>query len=64
MSDHIWEGDQHVAYIKDGFAFDRQDRKRYRIDGDKLADINTGEVVGYLTQAGRPGTVSKAGLFD
>ena len=32
--------------------------------GDKLLDLKTGRVVAYLTQAGKPGTISKNGLFD
>jgi hypothetical protein len=64
MADYIWEGERQVAYIKDGFAFDRQNEKRYRVEGDKLLDPKTGQIVAYLTQAGKPGTVSKKGLFD
>jgi hypothetical protein len=64
MADYIWEGERQVAYIKDGFAFDRQNEKRYRVGGDKLLDLKTGQLVAYLTQAGKPGTISKNGLFD
>ena len=64
MSDHIWEGDRQAAYIKNGYAIDVNGRKRYRVDGDKLLHLDTGEVVGHLSQLGKPGTVSKTGLFD
>jgi hypothetical protein len=64
MTDFIWEGERQVAYIKDGFAFDQQHQKRYRVERDKLLDIESGQVVGYLTQTGKPGTISKKGLFD
>ncbi len=32
MADYIWEGERQVAYVKDGFAFDRQNEKRYRVE--------------------------------
>jgi len=64
MADYIWEGERQVAYIKDGFAFEQKNEKRYKVEGDKLLDLEIGRVVGYLTQAGRPSTVSKKGLFD
>jgi len=63
MADYIFEGKRQVAYIKDGVAYDRQNKERYRVEGDKLLDLKTGEVVAYLT-ARQPGTVSKDGLFD
>ncbi len=64
MADHIHEDGRHVGYIEHGFAFDQDGRKRYRVEGEKLHDVETGQVVGYLTAAGKQGTVSKTGLFD
>jgi len=55
MADYIWEGERQFAYIKDGFAYDRQNEKRYRVEGDKLLELKTGHVVAYLTQAGKLG---------
>jgi hypothetical protein len=53
MAEYIWERVRQVAFIKDGIAFDRQNKERYRVEGDKLLNLETGEVVAYLTQAGR-----------
>jgi hypothetical protein len=64
MEDTIWEGGKQVAYVKDGFAFDRHHRKRYKVENHKLLDLVTGDVVGHLDFAGKPGTASKPGLFD
>jgi hypothetical protein len=64
MADYIWEGERQVAYIKDGFALDRQNERRYRVEGDKSLDLKTDQAVAYLTQAGKPGIISKSGLFD
>ena len=61
MADHIYEEGRHVGYINDGFALDQQDRKRYRVEGVKLIDLKTGQIIGYLNALG---TVSKRGLFD
>jgi hypothetical protein len=61
VADHIYEDGRHVGYIKDGFALDPQDRKRYRVELDKLIDLKTGQIIGYLNVLG---TVSKKGLFD
>ena len=61
---HLYEDGKHIGYIEDGFAFDRHDKKRYRVEHPKLRDLSTGEVVGYLKTVGLPGTVTKTGLFD
>jgi hypothetical protein len=61
---HLYEDGKHIGYIEDGFAFDRHDKKRYRVEHPKLRDLSTGEVVGYLKTVGLPGTVTKRGLFD
>jgi hypothetical protein len=44
-------------------AFDRQKRKRYRVDGLNLLDLKSGAVVGHLEQAGKV-VFSKTKLFD
>ena len=64
MADHVYEDGKHVGYVEDGFAFDHDGKKRYRVEHSKLLDLETGEVVGYLSASGMPGTVSKKGLFD
>ena len=64
MADHIYEGGRHVGYVKDGFAFDSQNRKRYRVDGNNLINIDSGAIAGHLVHAGDPNVVSKSGLFD
>jgi hypothetical protein len=64
MADRVYENGKHVGYIEGGFAFDHNGKKRYRVEHPKLLDLETGEVVAYITAAGLPGTVSKKGLFD
>jgi len=64
MVDYIYEGTRQVAYIKNGFAFDQQQRRRYSVESGRLLDISTRSAVAYLTQAGIPGTVAKADLFS
>jgi hypothetical protein len=62
VADHIYEDGKHVGFIKDGFAIDHHDNRRYRVEHDRLIDLKTGEVVGHLNAV--LGTVSRRGLFD
>jgi hypothetical protein len=63
IADYIYDDGCQVGYVDNGVAFDEQHRARYRVDGDRLLDIMTGEVVGYLTTMGKIAIVSKKGLF-
>jgi hypothetical protein len=44
LADHIYEDGKHVGYVEDGFAFDHDGKKRYRVEHSKLLDLETGEV--------------------
>ena len=63
IADYIYDDGCQVGYVDDGVAFDEQHRARYRVDGDRLLDLVTGEVVGYLTTMGKIAIVSKKGLL-
>ena len=63
IADYIYDDGCQVGYVDDGVAFDVQHRASYRVDGDRLLDLVTGEVVGYLTTMGKIAIVSKKGLL-
>jgi hypothetical protein len=49
------KGDQ-VGYVEGDWAIDRSGQKRWLVDGAKLLDPKTLEVVGHLTDAGKINT--------
>lgn len=52
MDGAIWDGNgKQIGYVKDGFAYDANHRKRYSLDGVNLKDLSTGKIVGHLTDA-------------
>jgi hypothetical protein len=60
------KGDQ-VGYVEGDWAIDRSGQKRWLVDGAKLLDPKTLEVVGHLTDAGKintPQDKSPAGNDD
>jgi hypothetical protein len=60
------KGDQ-VGYVEGDWAIDRSGEKRWLVDGAKLLDPKTLEVVGHLTDAGKinpPQDKSPAGNDD
>jgi hypothetical protein len=65
----IWQGGKQIAFIKQGYAYDRQNKKRYKVANYELLDLDTGKLVTYLSPIGPPdadlGTMTmKKGLFD
>ena len=67
----FWRRRGFITSKDDPLIFVQIDRRHCSIaslersgQGDKLLDLKTGQVVAYLTEAGKPGTVSKNGLFD
>jgi hypothetical protein len=60
------KGDE-VGYVEGDWAIDRSGQKRWLVDGGKLLDPKTLEVVGHLTDAGKintPQDESPAGNDD